>query len=255
MYQHPIERHAEGDVEGEGEAERHGYIQAGVGLRRCLLHGCGYGDVGRAGGQNGNQQAVAGCDGEEMGCRDREDSVQDGDCNGKHRDEYAVILKCLEPPRRHHTHFEQEDGQEALEDVGGERLDALGTLHIGDDADYQAAGYHDDRAIGERLAQDFFEALLGVAATVATHQHHPNDDGRSLHEGHGRHHVAAIGHLQVFEKQRGGDKRDRTYRTISSGNGPRILDRQPAFQDEERIKWHQHCHSDAQTQRNEDFHI
>ena len=90
---------------------------------------------------------------------------------------------------------------------------ALVARFAGDEADQEAAHQHEGRAAEEDLAQ---EAAHGVAGAVAfggsPGDHQGGEDGRGLHDGEDRRHVAAEGYAvggQEVGSRRIGDHRDR----------------------------------------------
>ena len=69
-------------------------------------------------------------------------SIDEGNDNGEGEGKPPISAESGESPGSDHAHFQQENSQKAFENIGGEWLDSLGLLGIGDEPNYQTSDQH-----------------------------------------------------------------------------------------------------------------
>src|SRR5262249_17093629 len=146
-----IERDAGEDIERKGEAEGHGDIEAGVGCGHGGLHHCRYGDIRRAGAEDGEEQGVALVEAEELRDEDSRRRADEGENQGEHDWKQARLPDAAEAAAGGETHVEQEQAERAAEDALREGRDLVPAAFTGEISDHEAAEQEKDGAVEQAL--------------------------------------------------------------------------------------------------------
>ena len=145
---------------------------------------------------------------------------------------------------RDDAHVEQEEAEDSREQLVRERVQGGSTPLTGDHPDEQAAEDQEDAAVKECIPQQVAPAATQRSGRAPVSRgpgegdpgkDHRHDDGRRLHQGHGGHHVAAVGNAGPVQECRGRDEGHRADAAVGGGDGCRVVDVQPPAQDPEAV--------------------
>lgn len=193
------------EVEGKGDSQGQGEVDAGAGFREGDSNCCGSRDVGGAthhGAEDGRSSRVhpdhGGCDGGDAAVDGGEEATGDNQSP-------AGGLEVANPAGGNHSEFEQEEAEHSLE-----RSDEEGR-HGGDffcstgPTDGETAHHQEDALASDDLMESGFKSTRFALAG----EEEANDDAGDFQNGDEGGEVATGRHAGDFDRFQGRDKGDR----------------------------------------------